>query len=194
MARPKHQDGEQTAYERIADAYWAELSEKPYEKITISSLAKRAGVNHNLLYYYFENIDEMAIRLFEENTSGQFSAQYFINAILQGENILPAIDQSALIKMQRVRLYVRGDSAYLSGIFQNAVLKTWLEGTGKAWEDLSFEDRFDLRFVIGGLISILSASELSDTPSKLMSFTNREIGTAAKSTLNRIRSRNTSST
>ena len=187
MARPKHQDGEQTAYERIADAYWAELSEKPYEKITISSLAKRAGVNHNLLYYYFENIDEMAIRFFEENTSGQFSAQFFINAILQDENILPAIDQSVLIKMQRVRLYVRGDSAYLSGIFQNAVLKTWLDGTGKEWEDLSFEDRFDLRFVIGGLISIISASELSDTPSKLMSFSNREIGTAAKATLNRIR-------
>ena len=64
MARPKHSENEPTAYQRISEAYWAELAEKDYSKITVTSLARRAGVNHNLLYYYFENIDEMAIRFF----------------------------------------------------------------------------------------------------------------------------------
>ena len=187
MARPKRQEGEPTAYDRIAEAYWAELSEKEYSKITISSLAKRAGVNHNLLYYYFQNIDEMAVRFFEENTQGEFSAQFLIQALLEGRDIAPALRENSLVRMQRVRLYARGDSAFLTGIFRNAVVKAWLDGTGKNWEDLSFEDRFDLHFVIGGLISILGTPELSDSPSKLLGFTQREIGSAARETLNRMR-------
>lgn len=190
MARPKHQEGEPTAYDRIAEAYWAELSEKEYSKITISSLARRAGVNHNLLYYYFQNIDEMAVRFFEENTQGEVSAQFFVQALLQGKDIAPTLRENNLVRMQRVRLYARGDSAFLTGIFRKAVIKTWLDGSGKSWEDLSFEDRFDLHFVIGGLTSILGTSELSDTPSKLLSFTQREIGSAAREALNRIRMKN----
>ena len=187
MARPKLKEGELTAYERIAEAYWAELSEKEYSKITISSLAKRAGVNHNLLYYYFQNIDEMAVRFFEENTHGEVSAQFFVQALLQGKDLSPVLKENNTGRMQRVRLYARGDSAFLTGIFRNAVIKTWLEGSGKNWEDLSFEDRFDLHFVIGGLTSILGTPELSDSPPKLLSFTQREIGAAARETLNRIR-------
>ena len=190
MARPKHQEGEPTAYDRIAEAYWAELSEKEYSKITISSLARRAGVNHNLLYYYFQNIDEMAVRFFEENTQGEVSAQFFVQALLQGKDIAPTLRENNQVRMQRVRLYARGDSAFLTGISRKAVIKTWLDGSGKSWEDLSFEDRFDLHFVIGGLTSILGTSELSDTPSKLLSFTQREIGSAAREALNRIRMKN----
>ena len=108
----------------------------------------------------------------------------------QGKDIAPTLRENNLVRMQRVRLYARGDSAFLTGIFRKAVIKTWLDGSGKSWEDLSFEDRFDLHFVIGGLTSILGTSELSDTPSKLLSFTQREIGSAAREALNRIRMKN----
>lgn len=40
---------------------------------------------------------------------------------------------------------------------------------------------------VRSVFPILGTSELSDTPMKLLSFTNREIGAAAKATLNRIR-------
>lgn len=187
MARPKHNEGEPTAYDRIAEAYWTELAEKEYSKITITSLARRAGVNHNLLYYYFQNIDEMAIRFFEDNTTGQFSARYFINALLQGEDISPVIDGSTLKKLQRVKLYARGDSAYLTGIFQKALIQTWLDGSDQTWDMLSPEDRFDLLFVIGGLTTILGNEALSDTPDKMLGFSRREIGVSTRDTLNRIR-------
>ena len=191
MARPKHIEGEPTAYDRIAEAYWAELAEKEYSKITITSLARRAGVNHNLLYYYFQNIDEMAIRFFEDNTTGQFSARFFINALLQGKDVSPAIDGSTLKKLQRVKLYARGDSAYLTGIFQKALINTWLDGSDQTWDMLSPEDRFDLLFVIGGLTTILGNAELSDTPDKMLDFSRREIGVSTRDTLNRIRGERT---
>lgn len=187
MARPKHSENEPTAYQRISEAYWAELAEKDYSKITVTSLARRAGVNHNLLYYYFENIDEMAIRFFEENTTGQFSAQYFIRALLQGEDISPALDESAVTKLQRVKLYARGDSAYLTGIFQKALIKTWLAGSGQSWDTLPQEDRLDLLFVIGGLTTVLGSADLAETPEQMLRFSKREIGISTKDTLNRIR-------
>ena len=56
MARPKRDPDKKTAFERIEDAFWDILSEKPFDKITISELSKRAGVNHNLLYYYLHII------------------------------------------------------------------------------------------------------------------------------------------
>jgi len=189
VARPRRINGEPTAYERIREAFWQELAEKDYAKITITSLAKRAGVNHNLLYYYFGNIDEMADRFFAENIAGDFSAQFLIHMLLSGEDVAVFVDESARKRMLRVRLYARGDSAYLTGIFQNAVLTTWLDGSGLSWKDLSFEEQFDLRFVIGGLTTILGMPEFSDSPDKLLGFTEREIGEAARATLNRIRDR-----
>ena len=56
MARPRVIVGEDTAYQKIEKAFWAELADKEYEKITISSLSKRAGVNHNTFYYHFSSI------------------------------------------------------------------------------------------------------------------------------------------
>ena len=60
MARPKRDPDKKPAFERIEDAFWDILSEKPFDKITISELSKRAGVNHNLLYFYFDGIEDMA--------------------------------------------------------------------------------------------------------------------------------------
>ena len=42
MARPKANTNERTALERIEDTFWQLLSEKNYEKITISELSKKA--------------------------------------------------------------------------------------------------------------------------------------------------------
>ena len=48
MARPKRSEAD--AYERIQTAFWDLLAEKPFEKITIEDLSKKAAVNHNLIY------------------------------------------------------------------------------------------------------------------------------------------------
>lgn len=65
MARPKRSEAD--AYDRIQTAFWDLLAEKPFEKITIAALSKKAAVNHNLIYYYFENLYDMAEKLFKAN-------------------------------------------------------------------------------------------------------------------------------
>ena len=60
MARPRYEKSDETARERIVAAFWEELCETPFEKISTRGLISRAGVNKNTFYYHFENIDALA--------------------------------------------------------------------------------------------------------------------------------------
>lgn len=65
MARPKRHSSDLPAYTRIENAFWQLLEEMPFDKITVSALSRRAEVNHNMIYYYFDNIQDMAQKLFD---------------------------------------------------------------------------------------------------------------------------------
>ena len=45
MARPRKDQEGPTAVERMEEAFWEILAEKPYAQITVSEIAKRAQVN-----------------------------------------------------------------------------------------------------------------------------------------------------
>ena len=122
MARPKANTNERTALERIEDTFWQLLSEKNYEKITISELSKKAKVNHNLIYYYFDNIDDMAIQFFEKNMSQDVSQR--ITGVLMGteaEDITVFNDMEIIKRVKRTRLFMRKDSAFLNGIAKSRI-------------------------------------------------------------------------
>ena len=67
MSRPKSNAPGPTAKMRIEDAFWALLEEMPYEDISIKRLSSQANVNHKTIYYYYNNIDDIAKELFEKN-------------------------------------------------------------------------------------------------------------------------------
>ena len=52
MARPRKDQEGPTAVERMEEAFWEILAEKPYAQITVGEIAKRAQVNKNAFYYH----------------------------------------------------------------------------------------------------------------------------------------------
>lgn len=84
MARPKANQPGPSAQEKLAAAFWDMLEESSYASLTVSGLAKRAGVNHNTLYYYYDNIEDMANKLFKEDLLRD--AMYFIPMLLELSN------------------------------------------------------------------------------------------------------------
>ena len=56
MARPRKDQEGPTAVERMEEAFWEILAEKPYAQITVSEIAKRAQVNKNAFYYHFDGL------------------------------------------------------------------------------------------------------------------------------------------
>ena len=187
MARPKVVVGEDTAYQKIEKAFWAELSEKEYTKITIASLAKRAGVNHNTLYYHFSSIDEMAYKLFYQNLENNETAQFLFQSVLNHTDINIFLNQPDIQKrLQRSILFARGDSAYLLNIFQEAVLNIWLGSCNLTLDELSCENQLALQFIFGGFTSILGSPKYVEHPEIIAYFPTSEIGKAIIKTLAQI--------
>ena len=177
MARPKANTNERTALERIEDTFWQLLSEKNYEKITISELSKKAKVNHNLIYYYFDNIDDMAIQFFEKNMSQDVS-QRIIGVLMgtEAEDITVFNDMEIIKRVKRTRLFMRKDSAFLNGIAKSRIQAEWFKAAGIKKEQLSVEDSVDLEFIFSGIIAIVGSDEFEENIDAIATLHQRCLG------------------
>ena len=187
MARPKRDDQERTARERIEDAYWELLAQMPFEDITIRALASTAGVNHNLIYYYYENLQDLAkhalgnvaskeliaTALFALRT-GAFQPDYFLQ------------NTEVMSRFRKLLLYARGDSAFLARLLQDLLKDYWLQQMGRSEESLSPEEQVDLRFILAGLCSLLADETLLASPETILSIWERDLGKGIFETLAKI--------
>lgn len=187
MARPKRAQNEASAQERIENAFWELLKNGMYSDITIRALALTAGVNHNLIYYYYENIDDLAYHAFHNVISeealelvfdGLQNGNISIQRVLALPNLLP--------RFAKVQLYLRGDSAYLSGLVKETIRKVWLRKLNRTEETLTEEESVDLDFIIAGLFSVITTSTAQKNPTIFLSLLQRELGEGIQKTLKRI--------
>lgn len=65
MGRPRKEE-EGKARQALMDAFWELLAEDDYTQLSIRALSNHAHVNHNTFYRYFESIDDLAKKAFEE--------------------------------------------------------------------------------------------------------------------------------
>ena len=184
MARPKRDPDKKPAFERIEDAFWDILSEKPFDKITISELSKRAGVNHNLLYYYFDGIEDMARQLFERNMSDGVPQR--ILGILLGNADIEAellADDMILKRVMRTRLFMRRDSAFLNEIVRIRIQKEWLVAAGVIEKQLTQENKVDLDFIFSGVVAIVGSEQFEENQQAIASLNKRVLGKGIIDTL-----------
>ena len=55
MPRPRKDQEGPSAVERMEEAFWNALAEKPYAKMTVGDIAQRAQVNKNAFYYHYSS-------------------------------------------------------------------------------------------------------------------------------------------
>ena len=163
MARPKKDPNTASAAERIENAFWDMLEEGPYSDITIVSLAKRAEVNHNTIYYYYENIDDLAISLFEKNLIPEMPSLLISSLTIDGFDLQSYYLYPDIIKrLKKNRLFARGDSPFLLNHLKQRFIQIWLQNAGIRQEELPKENRLELEFIFSGLISILGSSVVEE--------------------------------
>lgn len=184
MARPKRNETALSAIEKIENAYWKMLYEGDYAHITIRSLAKNADINHNMIYYYYDNIDDLAMKAFENVLSEESFAKVLSMFASHTSPLLVITEDSSLIeKFFKVKLYIRGDSAFLTSIFRSAIKSAWLKQLCLTDCELDSSDKTDLDFIIAGLISVMSNISTPSEISTATTILNRDIGKAILSTL-----------
>jgi AcrR family transcriptional regulator len=177
MARPKNGSGSIAATQRIENAYWSILERGSYSDITIANLAHQAKVNHNTIYYHYNNIDDMAIKLFNKNIPLEISRAMLSFATTGDDNLtLLLSDQQLMKRWHRARLYTRGDSAFLMNCYKKAIIDTWFSTADIKHENLTDEDRIVLEFVFSGLVAVVGNPLVGENPSLLFSLLRLNLG------------------
>ena len=184
MARPKRQQEGPSALERMEEAFWVMLEEGPYHAITVTALARRAGVNHNTIYYYFSGIDDMARQVFDRNTPDNV-CEIFGGVVWKGvESALPYLARPEYVKRwRRACLFGRGDSAYLNQIFREMLTRNWYTILDIREEELTQEERVELTFVFNGLIAVLQVAFQRGDPMLIPDMMARPMGQSVLATL-----------
>lgn len=177
MARPKQNQWGPTAQERIEEAFWAMLAEGSYEAITITALAKRAGVNHNTIYYYFDGIDDLTLQFFRRNVPKGI-CDLFRTLLLEGPKELEEyiLQEEVLVKWQRVSLFARGDSPFLFQAFRDMITRNWYEILGITPGELEQEEETELEFILSGLIAVMGKVFQMNDPKVVLTLLDRPIG------------------
>ena len=144
------------------------LAEMPFSQITVSSLSKRAEVNHNTFYYYYGSIEDMAQKLFERNMIPELP-KMLLPLLVAGTSSIPdtAIDSALDKHFQRACLFARSDSALLVSILENSLTKLWLDTVGLDRAKLSRPEEDRLSFIFGGLVAAIGGMGADASPQRL---------------------------
>ena len=184
MARPrKDQDGP-SAQERIESACW-ELMEDPACKINVSTICKRAKVNHNTFYYHYENIDDMADQLFAHNVSTEVTRAVLMVLVDRNQ----AIEYAATIHdidMRLSHMCLMARSALTSGRLRMHIIDMWLYLLGVEKAQLTTEEQVSLDFISHGVIGLLSIYEQHQIFEIAPSFFNTPIADGVVGTMKQI--------
>ncbi len=184
MARPKHNENSPGALERIEAAFWEMLGEMPYESITVSALARRAKVNHNTIYYHYEGIDQMAIKLFDKNIPANIGTIFHSMITHAADDLLGSYPQEQMtVQRSRVMLFLRSESPFLMQHMKSRIIASWCSAMEIDPKDLTKEQQIDLEFIFSGMAAAMRLSYEMGVPFHVSSLRQRPLGKAILATL-----------
>ena len=158
MARPHYQAGEQTAREKLVQAFWECLHEMSFDKMTIATVVKRADVNRNTFYYHYQDLEELAREAVGNTALDPLFIRMLLMRFVQGAGSelfeqIPDWEQ----RVDRVCLLAgKHSSPELRDLLRQAVLSAWSSAIGFSLEKQDLEGRLALEFLIGGFLSVIA--------------------------------------
>ena len=184
MARPCASTNAIPARQRIIDAFFALLSEGGYSDVTARTLASRAHVSPNTIYYHFDCIFDVARCAVEDELSSEL-ALFLISPKGKDSGSLAFLvqDPANIRRFERIRLVAASENAQLTTLLTEAVKGKWLDAVGVDEESLSAEQSQDLRFIFKGAIDLLASVTFGNNPGTLLSFFDRPLGKGIRETL-----------
>ncbi|KAB7786556.1 TetR/AcrR family transcriptional regulator [Bifidobacterium cebidarum] len=163
MARPK--TSEHSAPEKMQEAFWQLLEQKPYAQITISDVTRASGLNRSAFYYHYGNIPELAddaiAAIYEQPDITEFIA-HIIRQDEPTEGIRAYALQSIqmpqrLIAIHRLSLIAGPHgSTGLATQLKAHVVEIWLATLGCDPDTLNPGQRILLEFASSGMLGLLA--------------------------------------
>jgi AcrR family transcriptional regulator len=117
---------------------------------------RRAGVNHNTFYYYFENLDSMAARLLTENLVPELPARLLTQFPASVDLGQITGDADLMLHFRRMCLLVGPHgAAWMTDRVKQAVMEIWLTTLGLARSNLNRAEAITLTWIVGGVVAVL---------------------------------------
>ncbi len=165
MARPRKEQDGPSALERMEAAFWEELEEKPYTKITVTDIVQKAHVNRNAFYYHHDDLDDLAHKAVS-NLLLAGGANVIVELIGTEDKTSDEAREklqfflARKIQIKRARLII-GDhsSPELTNMLRQAILDNWSKSFGVDVADLDVHAQTTIAFVIGGIIDVFNSWE-----------------------------------
>lgn len=159
MGRPKYQDGDTKARARIEGAFWALLAEDSYDKITVSTIVKRAKVNRNTFYYHFEDIRDLALQAVSETFLDPRFATVVMSQLGMNNEVAQILDDVPDIaeRLGKITLIAGSHSpTELKNILKEQIRSIWYAVFQIDYDALEERDRLAIEYVLGGILSLLA--------------------------------------
>lgn len=187
MGRPRYAEGDATARDRLAEAFWSQLEATPFEQMTARGVAAAAGVNHNTFYRHFESLEDMAARLFDEVTLAEVPP-LLVSAFSKGTLAEAAGGvRPDPVALHRAVLFARSGSALLTGLVRERLTSRWLDAAGVRAEDLSTAQRVDVDIVFGGIVAAMGDPRVEPDAAFIAHALSRPLGQAMLATIVRLK-------
>ena len=183
MGRPVYAEGDATARDCLAEAFWAQLEETSFEQMTARGVAAAAEVNHNTFYRHFDSLEDMAGKLFDDITLAEVPPMLVAassrGALAEAAGSV-APDPEAL---RRAVLFARSGSALLTKLVREKLADAWLAAAGVHAENLSVAQRIDADIIFGGIVAAMGDPLVQPDTTFIAQTMTRPLGQAMISTL-----------
>ena len=161
MPRPRRDSEILPAKERLENAFWELLSEREYNKITVTDIVRAADVNRNSFYYHFSGLPELAdsaiLHAFENTPMPGMPGRDFdpdtewrkhVTALLRDPEQRQRLDRLALLAGPH-------SSPELVSSLKEFGRLTMISVLGLNADNLDLKTDLMLDFTVGGMFSVL---------------------------------------
>lgn len=155
MGRPRKEEGAK-AVDLLEEAFFDQLADTPFEKLTISGVAKAAGVNRNSFYYHYTDMNDLALSAVNGlllsdiprlMASGLGPDSKELDTLLTG-----AVQHGNYRKMMII--IGPNSTEELRGVLKQSISDLWLGTFNLEPEDLNTEESATMSFTMAGALEL----------------------------------------
>lgn len=168
MARPRYEEDDARAVDLVAEAFWGELRDKPYEKISAREVIRRAGINKNTFYYHFENLGQLAQSCVDDAIPVEFPRALLAASSVELVSLTGMASNPAIAgKLEHIGILLSGNGSALQGMLLERVVDMLYDMLPCSLADGPEQKRLLLGFAAGGIVNTLRGRKPEEYASTL---------------------------
>lgn len=155
MARPRKDQQEPSAVERIKTAFWELLEENDLKHITVNMVTQRANCNRGTFYYHFDSLDALLSTVIEEELLSNKGLPRSIFYMLSNDS--KALTETLLPqRIQRFGLVMRRAGQERVALkVRTIVANMWQTILCEEGEEVDPNARIIIEYSVSGLIGVI---------------------------------------